>query len=160
MARELTQAKVLLQQYMQENEDIRMENVALYSQHAALQLQQEQLERHNADLVAQLREVQINYERARNPQSKAALSRRLGASQNGAPVHEKEPLILGKEPAARMASPSLSEPQGKSRRKRSLKPAATAQRHASRVSKGREPARKPPVQVPPLPTATRSSGPS
>eukprot|EP00730_Choanoeca_flexa_P017017 TRINITY_DN8139_c0_g1_i7.p1 TRINITY_DN8139_c0_g1~~TRINITY_DN8139_c0_g1_i7.p1 ORF type:complete len:745 (+),score=151.60 TRINITY_DN8139_c0_g1_i7:158-2392(+) len=67
MARELTQAKVLLQQYMQENEDLRIENVALSSQYQAIQLDQERLERQNGSLMRQLKQARIDFERSRKP---------------------------------------------------------------------------------------------
>eukprot|EP00045_Choanoeca_perplexa_P005564 m.46969 g.46969 ORF g.46969 m.46969 type:complete len:743 (+) comp13187_c0_seq1:165-2393(+) len=65
MARELTQAKVLLQQYMQENEDLRIENVALSSQYQAFQLDQERVERENRSLMRQLKQARMEYERSR-----------------------------------------------------------------------------------------------
>jgi hypothetical protein len=46
-----------LQQYMQENEDLRLENVLLYSQQQALQMQHEEVETSNAQLLAQLRQA-------------------------------------------------------------------------------------------------------
>ena len=69
MARELTQAKVMLQQYMQENEDLRIENVALSSQYQAFQLDQERLERENRSLMRQLKQAKMEFERARVPGS-------------------------------------------------------------------------------------------
>jgi regulator of replication initiation timing len=72
MARELTQAKVLLQQYMQENEDLRIENVALSNHYQAFQLDQERLERENRTLMRQLKQAKMEFERAHVPGSNYA----------------------------------------------------------------------------------------
>lgn len=52
IARELIQAKVMLQQYMQENEDMRMENVFLYQQQQSFQRQHEDVMHDNEKVGA------------------------------------------------------------------------------------------------------------
>eukprot|EP00049_Salpingoeca_infusionum_P015056 m.288360 g.288360 ORF g.288360 m.288360 type:complete len:1166 (-) comp15802_c0_seq2:474-3971(-) len=63
LARELTQARVLLQQYMQENEDLRLENVQLFQQHRVFQVQYEALEQENQALIQQFAATKLQLER-------------------------------------------------------------------------------------------------
>eukprot|EP00050_Salpingoeca_kvevrii_P012961 m.25973 g.25973 ORF g.25973 m.25973 type:complete len:775 (+) comp4517_c0_seq1:364-2688(+) len=60
IAQELTQTKVLLQQYMQDNEDLRVENVFLYGQQKIMKEQYEEVMRDNERLLRRMQEASIN----------------------------------------------------------------------------------------------------
>eukprot|EP00052_Salpingoeca_macrocollata_P024649 m.221532 g.221532 ORF g.221532 m.221532 type:complete len:850 (-) comp22291_c0_seq1:22-2571(-) len=109
IAKEITELRVMLQQYMQENEDLRSENVFLYGQQQLLKRTHEDVVRDNERLLRQMNELECA-----KPKAPAGRGRGIAAKGGGGGGYaarrqqQLKPAKTGAQPEAPAAKNSLT----------------------------------------------------